>query len=90
LSAIWRPLQAKLDKQGGKPEAANATKKKAKRKKDFCRSEKTVTTNSVPKKRTGAGGLGDAISSTAKGSAKGRSKSKVGGNKQATNTKKRS
>ena len=46
-------LQAKLDKQGGKPVAANATKNISKGKKNFCRDGKTAATNLASKKRNG-------------------------------------
>jgi hypothetical protein len=58
-------LQVKLDKQGRKPGAANATEKNSKGKKDFCLSGDTSTTNSAPKKRNGAGRPGYVTSSTA-------------------------
>ena len=77
-------FQAKLDKQGGKPGAANTTKNKSKGKKDFHRNRKTAATNSAPQKRTGVGKPGDTTNSTAKGSTRGQSKSKSNGNKEDT------
>ena len=83
-------LQSMLDKQGWKPGAVKKTNKKSNGKKYFCRNGKTATTVPAPQERNGARGPRDATSSTAKGSVKGRSKSKSNGNKQVLTTKKRS
>ena len=78
--------QAKLNKQEGKPENANATGKKSKGKKDFRRSGKTAAADSAHTNRNAVGRQGSTTHSTANRSAKGRSKCKSCGKRYALNT----